>query len=81
MILSVIIGALVIVILALRFIPFIPLEVKIEWITYLGLILMFFTGGAAFAFVKNAIVAVIIGALTFLVIQTLLQTLPQMLGG
>lgn len=81
MIIGYIIGALVILILALRFIPFIPLEVKIEWITYLGLILMFFTGGAAFVFVKNVIVAVIIGAVTFLVIQALIQTLPQMLGG
>jgi len=81
MIIGYIIGALVIVILALRFIPFIPLEVKIEWITYLGLILMFFTGGAAFVFIKKVIVAVIVGAVTFLVIQALLQTLPQMLGG
>ncbi len=81
MIIGYIDGALVIAILAIRFIPFIPLETKIQWITQLGLILMFFTGGAAFVFVKNAIVAVIVGAVVFLVIQALLQTMRPMLGG
>ena len=81
MIIGFIVGALMIAILALRFIPFIPLEVKVEWITYLGLALMFFTGGAAFVFVKNALIAIITGAVTFAIIQVLLKTLPQVLVG
>lgn len=72
---SCIIGLLVIAILALRYIPFIPIEVKIEWITTLGFILMFFTGGAAFVFVKKAIIAVCMGAVIFVLLQALLQTL------
>ena len=48
-ILATIAGILTLAILLLRFLPFIPLEIKVEWITYLGLALMFVTGGAAFA--------------------------------
>ncbi|MBN2186530.1 MAG: hypothetical protein JW732_03665 [Dehalococcoidia bacterium] len=80
-ILACIAGILMLAILLLRFLPFIPLEIKIEWITNLGLVLMFVTGGAAFAFVRNALIAVIIGAVTFAIIQALLQTISQMIGG
>ena len=80
-VLGIIAGILVLAILLLRFLPFIPPETKIEWITYLGLVLMFVTGGAALAFVKKAIVAVIIGAVTFAIIQALIQTIPHMIGG
>lgn len=81
MVLGIIAGILVVAILLLRFLPFIPLEIKIEWITYLGLALMFVTGGAAFTFVKNALIAVIIGAVTFAIVLALLQTIPQIIGG
>lgn len=81
MVLGIIAGILVLAILLLRFLPFIPLEIKIEWITYLGLVLMFVTGGAAFTFLKKVLVAVIVGAATFAIIQALLQTIPQIIGG
>lgn len=80
-ILACIVGSLVLSILLLRFLPFIPLEIRIEWITYLGFALMFFTGGAAFAFVKNALIAVVIGVVTFAIVLALLQTIPQILVG
>ncbi len=80
MILGYITGGLVIIILALRFLPFIPIEVKIEWITYFGLALMFFTGGMAFAFIKNIFIAIFMGALALAFFQALIKTLPQMLG-
>ena len=80
-ILGCIAGILMLAILLLSFLPFIPLEIKIEWITYLGLVLMFVTGGAAFVFVKNALVAVIIGAVTFAIVLALLQTIPRIIGG
>ena len=81
MVLGIIAGILVVAILLLRFLPFIPLEIRIEWITYLGLVLMLVTGGVAFVFIKNALIAVIIGAVTFAIIQALLQTIPQIIGG
>ncbi|MBA7620290.1 hypothetical protein ES703_27636 [subsurface metagenome] len=80
-ILAPIIGILVLAIVLLRSLPFIPLETKIEWITNIGLILMFVTGGAALAVVKNALIAAIMGAVVFAIIQALLKTLPQILGG
>jgi hypothetical protein len=80
-VLGIVAGILVLAILLLRFLPFIPVEIKIEWITYLGLVLMFVTGGAAFAFIKNALIAVIIGAVTFAIIQALIQTIPRIIGG
>lgn len=80
-ILGVTAGILMLAIILLSCLPFIPLEIKIEWITYLGLVLMFVTGGAAFAFLKNALIAVIIGAVTFAIVLALLQTIPQKIGG
>ena len=75
MVLGIITGILVLIIFTLRFIPFIPLEIKIEWITYVGLILMFFTGGTAWTLFKNSLIAIITGAVTFAIIMALLQTL------
>lgn len=67
-------GILAIAIFLIRFLPCIPVETKIEWIMYLGLPLMFIVGGAAFAYIKNAIIAVITGAIIYAVLQALLQT-------
>ena len=80
-ILGVIAGILMLAIVLLSVLPLIPLEFKIEWITYLGLVLMFITGGAAFAFVKNTLIAVLIGVVTFAIIQVLLRIIPQIIGG
>jgi hypothetical protein len=80
-VLGIIAGILVLAILLLRFLPFIPPETKVAWITYLGLALMFVTGGAALTVIKNALVAVIIGAVTFAIIQALIQTIPHIIGG
>ncbi len=77
-----IIGILVAVLLAIRYLPFIPLEVKIQAVTYVGLLLVLFTGGAGVAFLKNIYVGVIIGAVTFILIKfILLDTLPKLIGG
>lgn len=80
-ILGVIAGILMLAIILLSVLPLIPLEIKIEWITYLGLVLMFVTGGAAFVFVKNALIAVLIGAVTFAIVQVLLRIIPQIISG
>ena len=74
-------GILWLAIILLSSLPFIPLEIKIEWITYLGLVLMFVTGGAAFTFFKNALIAVITGAATFAIIQGLLYAISQIISG
>ena len=74
-------GILMLAIFLLSVFPFIPIEIKIEWITYLGLVLMFVTGGAAFTFFKNALISVIVGAVTFAIIQVLLHTISKMVGG
>lgn len=77
-----IIGALILVILIIRYVPFIPLEVKIQWITYIGIILVLFTGGAGVVFLKNIYVGVILGAVAYIVIKfLLLETLPKIIGG
>ena len=77
-----IIGALTLVILIIRYVPFIPLEVKIQWITYIGIILVLFTGGAGVVFLKNIYVGVILGAVAYIVIKfLLLETLPKIIGG
>jgi hypothetical protein len=70
-------GILVIAIFLVRIVPFIPLETKVEWITYIGLILMFITGGTAFSVVKNALIGVIVGAITFAIIMGFLQSMPK----
>jgi hypothetical protein len=70
-------GILVIAIFLVRIVPFIPLETKVEWITYIGLILMFLTGGTAFSVVKNALIGVIVGAITFAIIMGFLQSMPK----
>lgn len=72
---------LVLAILLLRFLPFIPLESKIDWITYLGLVLSLVTGGAAYVFFKHIRIALLSGIVTFAIIQTLLLTTPQTNGG
>ena len=77
-----IIGILAVIILAIRYIPFIPLEFKIQAITYVGLILVLFTGGAGVTFLRNIYVGVIMGAVVFIVIKfLLLDTLPKLIGG
>ena len=68
-------GILLIAITLIRFMP-IPLETRIEWITYIGLVLMFITGGTALGVVKNALIAVIVGAVTFAIIMGFLQSMP-----
>ncbi len=75
MIFGYITGALTIAILIIRFIPFIPLEVKIEWITYLGIPLIILVGGGALAFIRNIFIALIMGAVAFAFFQALIQTL------
>ena len=80
-ILGIIAGILMLAITLLSVIPLITLEIKIEWITYVGLILMFVTGGAAFTFFKNALIAVITGVITFAIIQGLLHAISQIIGG
>ena len=77
-----IIGALTLVILVIRYVPFIPLEAKIQWVTYVGIILVLFTGGAGVAFLKNIYVGVILGAVAYIIIKfLLLDTLPKIIGG
>lgn len=77
-----IIGILVIILLAIRYFPFIPLEFKIQAITYVGIILVLFTGGAGVAFLKNIFIGVIMGAVVFILIKfLLLDTLPKLIGG
>ena len=77
-----IIGILVIILLAIRYLPFIPLEFKIQAITYVGIILVLFTGGAGVAFLKNIFIGVIMGAVVFILIKfLLLDTLPKLIGG
>jgi hypothetical protein len=77
-----IIGILVVTLLLIRYIPFIPLEFKIQAITYVGLLLVLFTGGAGVAFLKNIYLGVIIGAVTFILVKfILLDTLPKLIGG
>jgi flagellar biosynthesis protein FlhB len=77
-----IVGALIIILLAIRYLPFIPLDFKIQAITYAGLILVLFTSGAGVAFLKNIFVGVIIGAVVFILIKfLLLDTLPKLIGG
>lgn len=80
-ILGIIAGILMLAITLLTVIPLIPLDIKIEWITYLGLVLMFVTGGAAFTFFKNALIAVITGVVTFAIIQGFLHAISQVIGG
>ena len=70
-------GILVIAIFLVSIVPFIPLETKVEWITYIGLILMFITGGTAFSVVKNALIGVIVGAITFAIKMGFLQSMPK----
>lgn len=71
-----IVAILIIAISLIRLMPFIPTETKIEWITNIGLVLMFVTGGAAFGIVKNALIAVIVGAVIFAIIMGFLESLP-----
>ncbi len=77
-----IVGALIVILLAIRYLPFIPLDFKIQAITYLGVILVLFTGAAGVAFLRNMYAGVIMGAIVFILIKFLLfDTLPKLIGG
>jgi len=77
-----IIGGLTITMIAIRYVPFVPLEFKIQALTYLGLILVLFAGATGVTFLKNMYVGVIMGAITFILIKViLLDTLPKLIGG
>lgn len=54
---------LVIVITLVSMIPFLDIAAKIEWITYLGILLIMFTGSAGIAFVTRRFEAIIGGVI------------------
>jgi hypothetical protein len=74
-ILGVILLTVLLAILLFRFLPFIPLNVRFDWVMNLGLALMFLTGATAVIVVKNILLRILIGGVTFAVLFAILQTL------
>ena len=78
---SLFIAGLAAAMLLVRYLPWLPLETRVTWTTYCGLILMFFVGAATATLLKKASLGIAVGIIILAIVVVLLQSFPQVVGG